>query len=946
MDKFNEYGKNLKIYSIMKRIKLEKLFALGIIFLLITSSFLIFIPKIEAQNRFSGKGSGTPDDPYVITNVKQLQEMKYDLNAYYVLGNDIDASETRYWNNGQGFEPIGDYNNPFTGSFDGRGYKIYNLYINTTRDFGGLFGVVGKEGIIKNVGLENVKIISAYNNVGGLIGFNYYGTVSNSYSTGSVNGKEDVGGLVGENYYGTVSNSYSTGSVNGFEDVGGLVGYNAGTVSNSYSTGSVNGKEDVGGLVGYNFGTVSNSYSTGSVNGHKYVGGLIGYNFGTVSNSYSTGSVNGKEDVGGLVGVNFEGTVSNSYSTGSVNGHKYVGGLIGYNFGTVSNSYSTGSVNGKEYVGGLIGDNYKGTVSNSFWDIQTSGLEESAGGTGKTTEEMKNVRTYTDVGWSKGLDSPWDFVGNPYDDKGNEDIWDIKPNINNGYPYLTTIKRPIGKVVLILMATLSKTEFQDESSYVYASITNFGDSPIDVTLHASTQSPGWSVEPTSVNIHLGIGRTATVGFLVKFSATASTGTLKVSIEGTNKAEEVTITLYTVDVKNIVRAISSVFNQLALRDLNSKMNPTSAVVDFATSIIKKAGLSQTASDEDKAYALYDYVIKHMTYRLLRPHEFPPSIHDIVKEMNEHGGVDSNYRISGDCKVYSIFFGGLARALGLKVRPLAGVMEASRLPALLGHVWVEVYINGQPMFVDPTNALFGTVDTLHKSTHDETPWKLPDNLKDISFIPQKSYEFVNDWGGPLIVQTYNFTGVVDVTNDYKITPESYVPNSIVILTHSPVNLAVYDIGGNLVANGEPYGIVWPGPLKIDLNQTVPEGQFVVIQNPPDQLNIRLTGTAIGNYSLVIARLAEGNVELLTINGTINKGEIMNYVARVANNQPLQVTQVTTTPSPSPTTPVTTPTPTPATTPSAATPLNIELIIIIIVIAATLASLVIVFRKYKTK
>jgi hypothetical protein len=122
-----------------------------------------------------------------------------------------------------------------------------------------------------------------------------------------------------------------------------------------------------------------------------------------------------------------------------VNG-KYinVGGLIGSNHGKVSNCYSIGSVNGKDYVGGLIGYN-DGTVSNSFWDIQTSGKTISAGGTGKTTEQMKNVRTYTDVAWSKGLESPWDFVGNPYDDKGNEDIWDIKPNINNGYPYLTKI---------------------------------------------------------------------------------------------------------------------------------------------------------------------------------------------------------------------------------------------------------------------------------------------------------------------------------------------------------------------------------------------------------------------------------------------------------------------------------------------------------------------------
>jgi hypothetical protein len=407
MDRFIEYNKMLKIFSIigikleklfslgiiLNKLKLiftqqnlKKLFSLGIIFLLLTSSFLIFIPKIEAQNRFSGSGSGTPDDPYVITNAKQLFEIRYDLKAYYVLGNDINASETRYWKDGEGFEPIGNKDNPFTGSFDGRGHKIYNLYINTTRDYVGLFGLVEQKGIIKNVVLENVKISSTGNYVGGLIGAN------------------------------------------------------AGKIYNCYSTGSVNGKDNVGGLIGANFGTVSNCYSTGSINGHSSVGGLIGWNSieGIVSNSYSTSSVNGKYiNVGGLIGSN-RGKVSNCYSTGSVNGKDYVGGLIGYNVGIVSNCYSTGSVNGKDYVGGLIGYNAGGTASNSFWDIQTSGLTISAGGTGKTTEQMKNVRTYTDVIWSKGLDSPWDFVGNPYDDKGNEDIWDIKPNINNGYPYLTT----------------------------------------------------------------------------------------------------------------------------------------------------------------------------------------------------------------------------------------------------------------------------------------------------------------------------------------------------------------------------------------------------------------------------------------------------------------------------------------------------------------------------
>jgi transcription termination factor NusB len=577
MKKFSWYDINLKTSSTMTGIKLEKLFSLGIIFLLLTSTFLIFISKIESQNRFSGSGSGTLEDPYVITNVKQLQEMKYNLSAHYVLGNDIDASETKFWNDGKGFEPIGNYFHPFTGTFDGRGFKIYNLYINVNvtifdeaREFVGLFGYVEKGGIIKNVGLENVTILytgevagqitGTGRVVGGLIGWNL-GTVSNCYSTGIVSGRRAVGGLIGSNY-GSVSNSYSTAVVYGRSNVGGLIGENGGIVSNSYSTGTVYGQEyyaniggayivgglQVGGLIGYNNGEVSNSYSTASVNGKDYVGGLIGVNVGKIFNSYSTGTVNGNNQVGGLVGSN-DGSVSNSYSVTFVNGKVYVGGLIGvggsysivsncYSTGTVKGnysvggliggnwgkvskcystgtvygqnrtggligynerevfiSYSTGIVNGQEEVGGLIGFNDDGgkvsncysrgtvkgqnlvggliggnegevsncystgpvkgdknaggligwnwrKVSNSFWDLETSGLKTSAGGTGKTTSEMKNVRTYTDVGWSKGLESPWDFVGNPYDDKGNEDIWDINPTINDGYPYLTAIPPP------------------------------------------------------------------------------------------------------------------------------------------------------------------------------------------------------------------------------------------------------------------------------------------------------------------------------------------------------------------------------------------------------------------------------------------------------------------------------------------------------------------------
>ncbi|MCD4828147.1 MAG: T9SS type A sorting domain-containing protein [Candidatus Cloacimonetes bacterium] len=206
----------------------------------------------------------------------------------------------------------------------------------------------------------------------------------------------------------------------------------------------VTGYYCTGGLIGASENSIiSNCYSTGSMSGNFDTGGLVGLNGdnSTVSNCYSTGSVNGEYDVGGLVGWNSESYVNNCYSTGSVNGVETVGGLVAWNDDSyVSNCYCTGSVNGVEDVGGLVGFTST-SVNNCFWDTETSGQSSSADGTGKTTAEMQDVATYTSLA-TPGLDSPWDFIGNPFDDIGNEDYWDIDGTTNSGYPFLTDV--PVG----------------------------------------------------------------------------------------------------------------------------------------------------------------------------------------------------------------------------------------------------------------------------------------------------------------------------------------------------------------------------------------------------------------------------------------------------------------------------------------------------------------------
>ena len=177
---------------------------------------------------------------------------------------------------------------------------------------------------------------SCANYSGGLVGYNS-GSISNSYATGSVTAcdiscGDNVGGLVGYSG-GSISNAYATGRVHGGSYVGGLVGYDYyATVSNSYATGSVTAYGSYGGgLVGYveddSSNTITNAYATGSVTGSftgsNFVGGLVGINqWGTFTDVYATGTVTVAGtgfDVGGLVGNNYFGTVNNGYWNSSVN---------------------------------------------------------------------------------------------------------------------------------------------------------------------------------------------------------------------------------------------------------------------------------------------------------------------------------------------------------------------------------------------------------------------------------------------------------------------------------------------------------------------------------------------------------------------------------------------------------------------------------------------------
>jgi hypothetical protein len=361
-------------------------------------------------------GCDSASDYLEIRNWHDLYAIRDNLGGHYLLMNDLDSTTAGYGelggntaNQGKGWQPIGTSDNPFTGTFNGQSYGISDMFVNRPDESAvGLFAAVDVGGLIQNVRVLNANMA----------------------------GDWAVGGLVGENW-GDVRNSYSGGTVTGADCVGGLVGGNAGGVSNSYSAASVTGHWDVGGLVGCSDsrGSVTGSYSVGSVTGEWAVGGLVGGNLGgTVARSYSTGSVTGDDYVGGLVGDN-QGSVSNSYSASSVTGEWYVGGLVGDNdyTGIVSDSYASGGVIGYSFAGGLVGSNW-GAVSNSFWNIETSGMTESDGGAGRTTVAMQDIATFTDT-TTEGLDSQWDITAVALGETNDTFAWNIVTD--QTYPFLS-----------------------------------------------------------------------------------------------------------------------------------------------------------------------------------------------------------------------------------------------------------------------------------------------------------------------------------------------------------------------------------------------------------------------------------------------------------------------------------------------------------------------------
>lgn len=317
----------------------------------------------------------------------------------------LTALQQKNWNSGSGFKTLfssGDLS--FTGVFDGAGYTISNLYINSsTAEYGGLFGV--SAGKIANVQLSGIdyNFTGGIKSIGGLVGYNLgitsalAGSVRNVQTSGKItasnltSGAVFIGGIVGTNastvagVSGTpvLTNAWciikdavskvditASGSTNIY--AGGIAGNNSysevynetGVIENVKNEGAISvtdsSQAKTGGIVGNNAGQVSKAENTGAVTGTWHVGGILGYS----NNSKNTAVINSE--------------LHNSGTVTGIGAFSYVGGIVGQVFqgkfddlsngGTVTvNATNTG------YAGGIIGHNSSTNSSGSFTNLSNSG---------------------------------------------------------------------------------------------------------------------------------------------------------------------------------------------------------------------------------------------------------------------------------------------------------------------------------------------------------------------------------------------------------------------------------------------------------------------------------------------------------------------------------------------------------------------------------------------
>ena len=321
------------------------------------------------------------DVAMLVNTLAELQAIDSHLGGSYVLGADIHAD-------GSYFSPIGS-TSPFHGTFDGNGYRIFDLAVQG-KDNVGLFSTADHATIVRTTLVD--ADIHGRDQVGGIVGWAKNGTIlaedivrkrdglgeggTRMGTADNIVGRTYVGGVAGRLEDSTIRASQNGAAVIGEQGVGGLAGLATDShILDSSNTGYTSVKTNL--VHGQNVGCIRATSSN--------AGGLVGRAEQTAigvektqAGTYNTGNVAAARNAGGLVGYLVGGSIQQAYNAnvpiagetivdpsmsgkalyGRVTGTGMnTGGLVGEAEGgsRIERAYHAGIVMGKTNVGGVVG---------------------------------------------------------------------------------------------------------------------------------------------------------------------------------------------------------------------------------------------------------------------------------------------------------------------------------------------------------------------------------------------------------------------------------------------------------------------------------------------------------------------------------------------------------------------------------------------------------------
>ena len=444
--------------------------------------FLITINLIATM--IKPKGFGTESEPYLISsleNLVYLSNSKSDsYDVYYVQTQDIDASNTKNWKRRAGFVPInGNYG--FNGNYDGRGFKIINLYIDRANfNNVGLFERLSGA-TIKNLTLKNITVIGN-NYVGGLCGKSENSTITNCFVDGKIRGNENVGAIFGfeedtiTNPEGVEHESYSVGCFYNYQKTtvnyepqldkyaideviyNELIEKKIDLDINKYFTLQddyylINSVEDFKNLFyfarfsKYKFKLTKNLDFSNHQNFYIPVTRCVFDGNGKIIKNVSINCPNTSNI--GLFGKVIAGKIMNLGITDmTIKGYNNIGGIAGitkgkYSSKLIENCFVQAKITGNENIGGLVGYNDAGIYySYSVTWLEGKDLKKTGGLVGNSHGRIEDSYYNSDLFPNSKVDGKYgrttlemkDPKMYKKDNKDFDKLWYINSKINNGYP--------------------------------------------------------------------------------------------------------------------------------------------------------------------------------------------------------------------------------------------------------------------------------------------------------------------------------------------------------------------------------------------------------------------------------------------------------------------------------------------------------------------------------